>query len=100
MDLAEENYLVGSEDRADPRLSPLYGDVSGVAPAHVVTAGFDPLLDEGTAYAAALRDAGVDVTHHSEDDLIHGFVNMVAAGRAAPRAVRRIATALQRGLAT
>ena len=98
MDLAEENYLVGGEDRSDPRLSPLYGDVTGVAPAYVVTAGFDPLLDEGSAYADKLRSAGVRVEHVTEDGLIHGFINMVAMGRTAPRAVRRAAAALQRGL--
>ncbi|MGA9715631.1 MAG: alpha/beta hydrolase [Aeromicrobium sp.] len=99
MDLAEETYLVGGEDRADPRLSPLYGDVSGVAPAYVVTAGFDPLLDEGNAYAAALKSAGVEVEHLCEDGLIHGFANMVAVGREAPQAVRRMSAALRRGLA-
>ncbi len=99
MDLAEENYLVGHEDRADPRLSPLRAQVSGVAPAHVVTAGFDPLVDEGDAYAAALSAAGVPVTHRREDGMIHGFVNMVAMGTSAPQAVDRIAQALQRGLA-
>lgn len=98
MDLAEENYLVGSEDRSDPRLSPLHGDVTGVAPAYIVTAGFDPLLDEGNAYAAKLREAGVRVEHICEDGLIHGFVNMVALGRTAPKAVRRAAAALQRNL--
>lgn len=98
MDLAEENYLVGGEDRTDPRLSPLHGDVTGVAPAYVVTAGFDPLLDEGNAYADKLRAAGVPVEHVCEDGLIHGFINMVAIGRTAPRAVRRAAAALQRGL--
>jgi len=98
MDLAEENYLVGGEDRADPRLSPLHGDVAGVAPAYVVTAGFDPLLDEGTAYADKLRAAGVRVEHVCEEGLIHGFVNMVAIGRTAPKAARRVAAALQRGL--
>lgn len=98
MDLAEENYLVGGEDRTDPRLSPLHGDVTGVAPAYVVTAGFDPLVDEGDAYAEKLRQAGVRVEHVREDGLIHGFINMVAIGRTAPRAVRRAAAALQRGL--
>lgn len=99
MDLAEENYLVGAEDRTDPRLSPLHGDVTGVAPAYVVTAGFDPLLDEGNAYAAKLQEAGVDVVHQCEEGLIHGFANMVAVGRVAPQAVRRLSAALQRGLA-
>lgn len=98
MDLAEENYLVGDEDRAGPGLSPLRAPVAGVAPAHVVTAGFDPLRDEGDAYAAALADAGVPVTHVCEDAMIHGFANMVAMGTSAPRAVDRIAQALQRGL--
>ncbi len=98
MDLAEENYLVGGEDRSDPRLSPLHGDLTGVAPAYVVTAGFDPLLDEGNAYAEKLRAAGVRVEHICEDGLIHGFVNMVAIGRTAPKAVRRAAAALQRNL--
>lgn len=98
MDLAEENYLVGNEDRSDPRLSPLYGEVAGLAPAYVVTAGFDPLLDEGDAYADKLRAAGVPVEHVTEDGLIHGFINMVALGRSAPKAARRAAAALQRGL--
>lgn len=98
MDLAEENYLVGGEDRSDPRLSPLHGDVTGVAPAYIVTAGFDPLLDEGNAYADKLRAAGVPVEHICEDGLIHGFINMVALGKAAPKAARRAAAALQRNL--
>lgn len=98
MDVAEENYLVGDEDRTDPRLSPLLHDLTGVAPAYVVTAGFDPLLDEGEAFADALRDAGVPVEYVCEDGLIHGFANMLVIGRAAPRAVKRMAAALQRGL--
>jgi acetyl esterase len=98
MDLAEENYLVGGEDRTDPRLSPLHGDVTGIAPAYVVTAGFDPLVDEGEAYVAKMREAGVPVEHVREDGLIHGFWNMVALGRTAPSAVRRAAAALQRNL--
>jgi acetyl esterase len=98
MDVAEENYLIGGEDRSDPRLSPLHGEVAGVAPAYVVTAGFDPLLDEGDAYAQKLREAGVRVEHVREDGLIHGFVNMVGLGRSAPKAVRRAAAALQRNL--
>ncbi|WP_255198150.1 alpha/beta hydrolase [Halorarius litoreus] len=47
-------------------------------PATVVTAGFDPLRDEGAAYARVLRDAGVDVTHRNYDDVIHGFISMLA----------------------
>ena len=98
MDLARENYLAGDEDTADVRLSPLRHDPTGVAPAYVVTAGFDPLLDEGKAYADALRDAGVPVEYVCEDGLIHSFANIVGLGRSAPRAMRRAAAALQRGL--
>lgn len=98
MDKAEENYLAGDEDRTDPRLSPLLGDVAGVAPAYVVTAGFDPLLDEGQAYAEKMRSAGVKVEYRCEEGLIHGFANMVSFGRSAPAAIARIASALHRGL--
>lgn len=98
MDLAEENYLVGDEDRADRRLSPLRHDPTGVAPAYVVTAGFDPLLDEGRAYAEAMREAGVRVEYVQEDGLIHSFANMLGVGRTGRRAMRRAAAALQRGL--
>ncbi|MEO6606599.1 MAG: alpha/beta hydrolase, partial [Aeromicrobium sp.] len=98
MDLAEENYLVGNEDTAGPLLSPLRNDATGVAPAYVVIAGFDPLQDEGRAYAEAMRAAGVPVELVCEDGLIHTFANMVGYGSAAPRAMRRAATALQRGL--
>ncbi|MEV7398548.1 alpha/beta hydrolase [Aeromicrobium sp. NPDC092404] len=98
MDLGEENYLLGDEDRADPRLSPLHQDVTGVAPAFLVTAGFDPLLDEGKAYADKLRAAGVPVEYVCEESLIHSFANMVGVGTSAPRAMRRVAAALQRGL--
>jgi len=99
MDFADENYLVGDEDLADPRLSPLMGDPSGVAPAFVVTAGFDPLHDEGEAYAERLREAGVPVEYRCEEELIHAFANLGGLGRSAPAAISRIAAALQRGLA-
>lgn len=98
MDLCSDTYLVGDEDRADARMSPLRHPVDGVAPAYLVTAGFDPLRDEGTAYAEHLRAAGVPVEHVEERGLIHGFANMVGIGRSAPRAMRRAAAALQRGL--
>jgi len=98
MQLARENYLVGDEDLTDPRISPLHGDVTGVAPAFIVTAGFDPLLDEGAAYAEKLRAAGVPVEYVCEDSLIHGFINMTGVGTTAPKAVARVAAALQRGV--
>ncbi len=92
MDQCEEMY-VAAHDRSDPLLSPLRTtDVpAGVAPALVVTAGFDPLRDEGEAYAALLRSHGVRVELVRYGSLIHGFFNMVGAGHVAPAAAREIA---------
>lgn len=73
-------------DPADPRHSPLHGDLAGVAPAVVVTAGYDPLRDEGEAYAQALRGAGTEVRVLHYDDLVHGFFDM-AFSPAADRAI-------------
>uniref|UniRef100_UPI003563ACCA alpha/beta hydrolase n=1 Tax=Nocardioides sp. TaxID=35761 RepID=UPI003563ACCA len=62
MELANQSYLVDGQDPRDPRVSPLFADLpSGLAPAYVVTAGFDPLRDEGEAYARKLAEAGVRV---------------------------------------
>lgn len=62
-------------------------DLRGSAPAIVVTAGYDPLVDEGDAWAQRLRDAGVRVRHHRYDSLIHGFISMTGAVVAARAAV-------------
>ncbi|MFD4182538.1 alpha/beta hydrolase [Rhodococcus sp. NPDC058514] len=100
MDLAENSYVPAGADRTDPLLSPIYGDLAGLPPAYVVTAGFDPLRDEGDAYAAKLREAGVDVQHVREPGLIHSFANMVGVGRSGPEAMGRVAAALRRALTT
>ncbi|WP_153504214.1 alpha/beta hydrolase [Cumulibacter manganitolerans] len=75
MDAFERAYA-GSADRTDPRMSPLYGDPSGLCPTIVAVAGYDPLRDEGTAYAEVLEKAGVDVTLRAYPDFIHGFFGM------------------------
>jgi acetyl esterase len=99
MDWFRENYFSSADEHTDPRASPiLVTDLAGVAPAHVVTAGFDPLRDEGEAYADRLRDAGVPVTLRREPDLVHGFVNAVGLGGRAAEAAGAFATALRAGL--
>ena len=71
-----------THDPRDPRVSPAYADLpAGLAPAYVVTAGFDPLRDEGEAYARRLAEAGVPVELHRFADQIHGFFNVVGVGR-------------------
>lgn len=70
-------YLPDPADWEDPRASPLLaGDLAGVAPALVVTAGFDPLRDDGARYAEALRRDGVAVEYRCYQDQIHGFLGM------------------------
>jgi acetyl esterase len=87
-------------DRADPRVSPLLApDLSGLAPAIVVTAAFDPLRDEGEAYAAALAAAGTPTTLRRMRGLVHGFVNMGGVSRTAREAIGAIARLLGDGLA-
>lgn len=98
MDLAEGLYVGEFADLGDPRLSPIYGELEGLAPAYLVTAGFDPLRDEGAAYAEAMRGAGVEIEYACERGLIHSFANMVATGRSAPAAMGRAADALRDGL--
>ncbi|OGA39776.1 MAG: hypothetical protein A3G28_02300 [Betaproteobacteria bacterium RIFCSPLOWO2_12_FULL_68_19] len=68
-------YLPKRKDWTDWRASPLLAaDHRGVAPAYVLTAGFDPLLDEGRAYADKLSGAGVEVEYREYADMIHGFI--------------------------
>ncbi|GAA2137695.1 hypothetical protein GCM10009844_05000 [Nocardioides koreensis] len=74
-------------DPGDVRLSPLLGDLTGVAPALVVTAELDPLRDEGNAYAAKLSAAGVAVDEVTYPGLIHGFMEMGPWSAAAADAV-------------
>jgi acetyl esterase len=63
-------------DPTHPRFSPLLGDVAGLPRAVIVTAGLDPIRDQGRAYAAALAQAGVAVTFREAQGNIHGFVTL------------------------
>ncbi len=94
------HYLNGPGEIDDPRASPLRAaDLSGVAPALVFTAGFDPLRDEGQAYADRLGTAGVKTIHREFDTLIHGFVGMRGALAAAARAMDDMVAGLRHELA-
>jgi acetyl esterase len=94
-----DHYAPQGVDRTDPRLSPLLAeDLSGLPPAYIATAGFDPLRDEGEAYAARLQEAGVPVALNRESDLIHGFVNFLGVGRRFREATAEAAGALRLGL--
>jgi acetyl esterase len=72
-----DHYLDSPEDGSDPYASPLYApDLAALPPATVVTAEFDPLRDEGLAYARRLSEAGVQVTSATYDGMIHDFLLM------------------------
>jgi acetyl esterase len=97
MDWYMDQYVPDHARRAEPRVSPLLAaDVAGVAPAFVVTCVPDPLRDEGEAYAARLREAGVPVGQRRFGQL-HGFFNTTAI-RSSRQAVAVMAGALAQGL--
>jgi acetyl esterase len=94
------DHYVSAAQRTDPRASPLFApDLAGAPPACVLTAGFDPLRDEGGAYAARLRAAGVPVELRLAESLVHGFFSMAGVLDAARTAFDGAVAALERGLA-
>jgi acetyl esterase len=96
MDWFEASYLgsVGDASGRDPRASPLLAeDLSGLPPAIVVTAGFDPLRDEGEDYAEALSVAGTPAMLRRFPGFVHGFIGAAGVSRACRDAVVEIAGA-------
>jgi acetyl esterase len=92
------HYLADPAQAQDPRVSPLLApDVSGLPPTFLCTAGFDPLRDEGKAFAEKLQAAGVPTIYRNFESLTHGFVGFTAIAAAA-RAMDEIAFALRQGL--
>ena len=90
-----DNYVPAGIARDDWRLSPLFADdLSGLPPAVLLYAGFDPLRDEAAAYAMKLTLADVPVETLYFADMIHGFLTMGGAIPAAQAAVNRVAEAL------
>ncbi len=97
-----ENYLgqngVGA-DPSDPRAAPMHEpDLSAAPAAHVAVAGFDPLRDEGIAYAKRLEEAGVAVEMRLYPGLVHGYANAAAVSRAPGAAMAEAAAALRSAL--
>lgn len=75
----DEHYVAGA-DPHETRLSPLFEtNLKGMPPAYILTAGLDPLRDEGKLYADKLSSYGCDVTYHHEKAMPHGFLNFARA---------------------
>jgi len=100
MELFEAAYLPPGTDKDDPRISILKApDLRNLPPAYVTTAGFDPLRDEGEAYAQRMRDAGVKVALRRHPGLVHSFANLTPVSRTSRAAMHEAAGALRMGLA-
>ncbi|WP_082468890.1 alpha/beta hydrolase fold domain-containing protein [Sciscionella sediminilitoris] len=85
------DYYCPPKQRTDIRFAPaLADDLSGMPPTYIATAGFDPLRDDGEAFAAKLAEAGVPVVLRRHRDLIHGYINMLGVG---PRPAQALAEA-------
>ena len=94
------HYLARPEDGRQPYASPLLAkDLGGLAPALVITAEYDPLRDEGEAYAKRLAEAGVPVTNTRYPGLVHGFIRMINVLDPAKRALDEVAAALRKAFA-
>jgi acetyl esterase len=90
------HYLGNEADRTNPYACPAYATtLRGVAPAFVITAEFDPLRDEGEAYAARLREEGVQVVLRRYDGVTHGFFGMPAQLDKAKAAIAEAGSALR-----
>jgi acetyl esterase len=94
------HYLAREEQGTEPHASPLRApSLAGLPPALVITAGCDPLRDEGEAYAARLRDAGVPVTLTRYEGMFHGFFRMTRLLDKAKAALDEVAGSLRKAFA-
>ncbi len=86
-----DSYLDGQADRMDVRVSPLFSPPEtfrGLPPAHFVLCGWDPLRDEGLAYADKMASFGVPVTVREHAGMVHGFMNLTALSEPVRQAIR------------
>ncbi|MDQ2804387.1 MAG: alpha/beta hydrolase [Pseudomonadota bacterium] len=96
-----DHYMRDANDRNDWRASPLRAvDLSGTAPAFVLTASHDPLCDEGIEYARRLEREGVRVIHVHLSDQVHGYLSMGRIIRASDVSLQMMAAVLKTALAT
>ena len=94
-----EQYVEETTDKLHPYLSPIHSSYLGqLPPAHIVTAQYDPLRDEGEAYATRIQEAGGKATIKRYDRMIHGFVSMTKAIPEAFDAVEEMAEELRKAL--
>ena len=102
LDYFFEGYVGGLDvDGSDPRLNPAKAPgFTGVTPAHIVTAQYDPLRDEGKAYGDLLAAAGVAVSYRCYDGLMHNFIMQTAVVSAAKSAVDDMAAALSQAFSS
>lgn len=90
-----DRYVPDGQDRADPRLSPGLGEVAGLPSAHILVAGFDPLRDQGIAFANRLGDRATLVV---AEGLTHGFADMAGVVPKARVALDGAVAALSRAV--
>lgn len=100
-DYFRDGYVERKTDRMDPRVSPLFADdddFKGLPPAHLVLCGWDPLKDEGKAYADKMARWGVPVTIREHPGMVHGFMNMTAVSVPARDAIKDAGEVVGRAL--
>ncbi|WP_233349194.1 alpha/beta hydrolase [Hyphomonas sp. CACIAM 19H1] len=87
------HYLPSPETFMDPRISPLFApaeELRNLPPAHIIVCGWDPLHDEGLAYAAKLRAMGIQVSEKEYPSMVHGFLNLTHISATARTAAREV----------
>ena len=92
------HYLNDASEGSQPYASPARGDTAGLPPAFVATAQYDPLRDEGIAYAEQLRKSGVTVEHVNYDDQVHDFILFGGVVPRAKESMDKVSAAIKAGL--